>query len=148
MAQQCLIRVNSSQKMDTKLRNLIIIIAIALVAVGGLLYVLSLFGSKPTNPADPNKVEGFMTLQQLADRTKCLVPAEGSNLDDFAKCIKDSGAAFYGAFWCPHCKDQKALFGDSAQYLPYVECSTPDGNSELQVCADRGVTVYPTWKFK
>lgn len=68
-------------------------------------------------------------------------------LDTFATCIKDSGAKFYGAFWCPHCANQKAMFGSSAKLLPYIECSAPDGKSQLPVCNDAGVSGYPTWKF-
>ena len=67
--------------------------------------------------------------------------------DIFAQCIKDSGTTFYGAFWCPHCQAEKARFGVSAKYLPYVECSTPDGQGQNQVCTDAGVKSYPTWKF-
>ncbi len=66
--------------------------------------------------------------------------------DTFAQCISDSGAKFYGAFWCPHCQDQKALFDKSAK-LPYIECSTPDGKSQNAVCADLNITGYPTWIF-
>lgn len=65
----------------------------------------------------------------------------------FAQCLEESGATFYGAFWCPHCKDQKALFGSAVSALPYVECSTPDGNGQLEVCKAKGVTSYPTWSF-
>lgn len=68
-------------------------------------------------------------------------------LDSFATCLKDKGVLFYGAFWCSHCKAQKALFGNSVSKLPYVECSTPDGGSQLQVCTDKNVTSYPTWVF-
>jgi hypothetical protein len=67
--------------------------------------------------------------------------------DTFAACIKDAGATFYGAFWCPHCQAQKALFGKSAKKLPYIECSTPDGRSQLQVCIEKEVKTYPTWHF-
>jgi hypothetical protein len=74
-------------------------------------------------------------------------PGRPGRLDSFATCIKDSGAQFYGAFWCPHCQNQKAMFGSSAKLLPYIECSTPDGKSQLPVCTDAGVTGYPTWKF-
>ncbi len=75
-------------------------------------------------------------------------PASGSNkLDSFAQCIKDSGAIFYGAFWCPHCQAQKKLFGASAKLLPYVECSTPDGNGQLDQCKTKDVKSYPTWDF-
>ena len=69
------------------------------------------------------------------------------NLDAFAQCLKDKGAIFYGASWCPHCQAQKALFGDSEKLLPYVECSTPDGQSQTQVCADAKIEGYPTWVF-
>jgi len=71
-----------------------------------------------------------------------------SKYDGFAQCLKDSGAIFYGAFWCSHCQSQKKMFGSAAQYLPYVECSTPDSKGQLQICKDAEVVGYPTWVFK
>ncbi len=70
-----------------------------------------------------------------------------SNLDSFAQCLKDKGATFYGAFWCPHCQNQKKMFGSSAKLLPYVECSTPDGQGQTQICKDKKISGYPTWIF-
>lgn len=67
--------------------------------------------------------------------------------DGLAQCLKDKGAVFYGAFWCPHCQEQKKIFGNSAELLPYVECSNPDGKSQTQICIDKGVEQYPTWEF-
>jgi len=67
--------------------------------------------------------------------------------DGVAQCLKDKGAVFYGAFWCPHCQEQKKMFGNSAKLLPYVECSTPDGKNQTQVCIDKGIQSYPTWEF-
>jgi|SRR3989338_3507082 len=67
--------------------------------------------------------------------------------DDFALCLKDKGATFYGAFWCPHCQAQKKLFGTSAKLLPYVECSTADGGAQTKICIDNKITGYPTWEF-
>lgn len=69
-------------------------------------------------------------------------------LDGFAQCIKDKGAVFYGAFWCPHCQRQKAMFGGSEKLLPYVECSTADGKGQLPVCINKKIASYPTWEFK
>jgi glutaredoxin len=66
--------------------------------------------------------------------------------DEFAQCLGTAGAKFYGAYWCPHCADQKALFEKSAK-LPYVECSTPDGKSQTPVCIEEKIEGYPTWKF-
>lgn len=66
-----------------------------------------------------------------------------------AQCLKDSGAQFFGASWCPHCEAQKALFGTAAKLLPYVECSlgaTKPG--QAQICIDNKIEAYPTWKFK
>jgi len=70
-----------------------------------------------------------------------------SQYDSFATCIKDSGASFYGAFWCQHCREQKAMFGRSAKLLPYIECSTPDGQSQTAICKEKGISSYPTWIF-
>jgi len=68
-------------------------------------------------------------------------------LDEFAQCLKDRGAVFYGAFWCPHCQNQKAMFGKSQKLLLYVECSTQDGKDQLAVCQEKKITGYPTWEF-
>ncbi|MDY6769434.1 MAG: hypothetical protein SVU88_00510 [Candidatus Nanohaloarchaea archaeon] len=65
---------------------------------------------------------------------------------DFARCLSEENATFYGAYWCPHCNRQKALFGDAMQYVDYVECS-PDGKSapRAEVCNQKGISSYPTW---
>ena len=67
--------------------------------------------------------------------------------DAFTQCLKDKGAIFYGAFWCPHCQSQKKLFGSSVPLLPYIECSTADGNGQTQICKDKNIASYPTWDF-
>ncbi len=72
------------------------------------------------------------------------IPGE---LDSFASCLKDKGATFYGAFWCPHCQAQKKLFGRSVSKLPYVECSLPSGSGQTQLCIDKKIESYPTWNF-
>ena len=75
------------------------------------------------------------------------IKAQPGKLDTFAQCLKDTGVIFYGAFWCPHCQNTKAMFGNSAKLLPYVECSTPDGKGQLQICIDKEIKSYPTWTF-
>ncbi len=68
-------------------------------------------------------------------------------LNDLAACMGEKGVKMYGAFWCPHCNDQKALFGSSFSKIQYIECSTPDGKAQLQVCKDAQIEGYPTWEF-
>ncbi|MCR4328272.1 MAG: hypothetical protein NUV53_02015 [Patescibacteria group bacterium] len=74
-------------------------------------------------------------------------PAGRDDLDEFTQCLSDKGAIFYGAFWCQHCQNQKALFGQSVEKLPYVECSTSDARGRLAYCTERGIGAYPTWVF-
>jgi len=70
-----------------------------------------------------------------------------STLDNFAKCLKAKGAKMYGAWWCPHCADQKEMFGFAFQYVNYVECS-PEGQRIINdVCKQAGVKNFPTWQF-
>ena len=70
------------------------------------------------------------------------------NYDSFASCLTEKGAVMYGTFWCPHCKDQKDLFGDSFQYVNYVECSFPDGKTQTELCIKKEIESYPTWEFE
>ena len=68
--------------------------------------------------------------------------------DGFARCLSERGAKMYGAYWCPHCIDQKEKFGASFQYAPYVECGIKgDVHGVAQVCRDEGIKHYPTWQF-
>ena len=63
-----------------------------------------------------------------------------------AEHLSKSDAKFYGASWCPHCNEQKQLFGSSVKRIPYVECS-PGGPQapQAQVCKEKGIQSYPTW---
>lgn len=85
------------------------------------------------------------TSNNVEQTTGNLVPI--GNLDDFAKCITGKGAKMYGAYWCPHCENNKKLFGDSIQYVEYVECAV-EGQPQVQTeeCTDAGITGYPTWE--
>ena len=71
----------------------------------------------------------------------------GTRLGAFAKCLAAKPAKMYGAYWCPHCADQKEMFESSFQYVPYVECGVPGSRDEAQVCKDAGIKHFPTWEF-
>ena len=67
--------------------------------------------------------------------------------DGFAQCLTDKGAKMWGAWWCGHCADQKALFGKkSFGKINYIECSTSN-RQQTPYCDDNGVKGYPTWDF-
>ncbi len=76
--------------------------------------------------------------------------SEGSGshqYDELASCMSQKGVKFYGAFWCPHCAEQKKLFGASSKLLPYVECSTADTQGQTEACIAAKIESYPTWEF-
>ena len=63
-----------------------------------------------------------------------------------AEHLTEEGVLFYGASWCPHCQEQKRLFGASASRLPYIECSPAGPNApQSPSCSRAGVQSYPTW---
>jgi hypothetical protein len=67
--------------------------------------------------------------------------------DSFAQCLAAKQAKMYGLYWCPHCIEQKEMFGASFHYVPYVECAIK-GSSELAPeCKAAGVKLFPSWQF-
>ena len=65
--------------------------------------------------------------------------------------FREIGAKEYGAYWCPHCHDQKMLFGkEAAALIDYVECDPKGQNSRAQLCqaAAANVKGFPTWEIK
>ena len=74
------------------------------------------------------------------------VGPEDPTIRALAEHLTEQGVLFYGASWCPHCQEQKRLFGASADRLPYIECSPAGPNSpQLPSCSRAGVKSYPTW---
>ncbi len=71
----------------------------------------------------------------------------GNRLDGFAKCVAAKQVKMYGAYWCPHCAEQKEMFESSFQYVPYVECGVPGSREEAPLCKDAGIKHFPTWQF-
>ncbi|HNP60014.1 MAG TPA: vitamin K epoxide reductase family protein [Nitrospirales bacterium] len=71
---------------------------------------------------------------------------EDPQLQALAIHLNETGAKFYGAYWCPRCQEQKATFLSSAKRLPYVECSSGGRGSGLTApCFKADIKTYPTW---
>ncbi len=73
--------------------------------------------------------------------------AQSNDLDTFAKCLAEKKATMYGSFLCPHCDDQKKLFGSSFRYVPYVECSIRGSRQMTFPCMAAQIRFTPTWIF-
>lgn len=67
------------------------------------------------------------------------------DVKNLAQCLTDSGAKLYTAYWCGHCQNQKAMFGENLKYLTYLECDPGGENPDPQACAEAGIRAFPTW---
>lgn len=73
--------------------------------------------------------------------------ADQRSLDAFAKCLAGKNATVYGSFMCPHCDDQRKLFGPSFRYVPYIECSVRGSRQMTFPCVAAQIRYTPTWIF-
>jgi glutaredoxin len=54
----------------------------------------------------------------------------------------------YSAYWCPHCHEQKELFGKEATArLKIIECAADGRDSRKELCEARGIQGFPTWEI-
>jgi hypothetical protein len=72
---------------------------------------------------------------------------KAKRLQVFAQCLTAKQARMYGLFWCPHCEDQKQMFGPSFQYVSYIECGVKGSHEETESCTQAGIKHFPTWEF-
>ncbi len=65
-----------------------------------------------------------------------------------AEHLTAKGIVMYSAWWCPHCHEQKQLFGKEATArLTVIECA-PDGrNSQKELCDTKAIEGFPSWEI-
>ena len=57
-----------------------------------------------------------------------------------AQCLTENGFSMYGADWCPHCQEQKRMFGTAFEDINYVNCEL-----DRQQCQEANVQGIPMW---
>lgn len=72
--------------------------------------------------------------------------AQTVDLTPFAQCLTNNGAVMYGAFWCPHCLDQKKMFGPAWSQIKFVECDPRGQNANPELCEQHNIKGFPTWE--
>merc|ERR1712176_626822 len=118
--------------------------------------ILSIFGiGLKTNAAPPFAVMmeelGYFPVTNKSNQTVYVpsrVKRSSSNQAvDFAEYLNSKNAVMYGAFWCPHCRNQKEILGREAfSKITYVECDKRGINSHATLCALENISGFPTWK--
>ncbi len=107
------------------------------VLLGGLIWISALdpnssYAASNGNVGSPPIVRSFSGPSQVS----------------LAKHLTEVGAVMYSAYWCPHCHDQKELFGKEAvEELVVVECALDGINSQHALCNEKGITGFPAWEI-
>jgi len=74
----------------------------------------------------------------------------GSAEIELARYLAQIGAIEYIAWWCPHCHEQKELFGKEAySEIKHIDCD-PQGKDDPRpdLCKKAGIQGFPTWEIK
>ena len=112
------------------------IVAIS-VLLGGLIW--------STN-VDPSNATDISTSMEKLSPT--ITTTSSTQKVKFAKYLKDKNIVMYSAYWCPHCHDQKQLFGKQAvKELNIVECAKDGKNNKYEICQAKGIDGFPSWEI-
>lgn len=110
---------------------------------------VSVISTDLMGPTDTRAEITSFTTSATQSNLTTVTSAEGEPAPDlvqFAKDLETAGVIFFGANWCPACTEQKQLFQDGGNDLPFVEVTNPD-RSIAQIGIDNNITAYPTWVF-
>jgi len=85
---------------------------------------------------DRSNLEGNITnpLVKPTDRDR-------ESIDRLAKCLTEKGIIMYGRDSCPHCQDQKKVFGSSFSLVNYIDCVETPGKCLAEI------KWIPAWVF-
>ncbi len=106
------------------------------VLLGGLIW---------SSSVEKSKVE----INNISEGLPPLVETKSSpDKINLARHLNSIGAKMYNAYWCPHCHDQKEMFGNEAvKELNLIECAKDGKNSQKELCDQKGITGFPSWEI-
>ncbi len=106
------------------------------VLIAGLIWSSSV---DPSAKEISNKIEGMPPAVMAVSSTEKI---------KFAEHLTKEGAVMYNAYWCPHCHDQKEMFGrEASEKLNLVECASDGFNNKRELCEAKGITGFPSWEI-
>ncbi len=108
-----------------------------IVLLGGLIW---------SNQVDPSKASEIIN---PSEKSAPLITTKSSKQKiDFAKFLNENKIIMYSAYWCPHCHDQKQLFGKkAAEELTIIECAKDGIDNQYELCSQKGIEGFPSWEI-
>ena len=107
------------------------------VLIGGFIWSNNVDPSNASNISkDLEKVSPLITTSSTPQKVK------------FAKFLNENDIKMYSAYWCPHCHDQKQLFGKEAvKELTIFECAKDGKNNNYEFCITKDIKGFPSWEI-
>lgn len=127
-----------------------------LVFTGFIVAMVTLVGTLAvySNVNNPSLAGGQTPIPQTTTQpnyqkgTWEITTASGAAEIALAEHLSAVDAKKYGAFWCPHCYEQKQLFGKEAfKKVNYIECAVVDSKTQAPECTAAKIESYPTWEI-
>ena len=108
-----------------------------IVLLGGLIW---------SNQVDPSKASEIIN---PSEKSAPLITTKSSKQKiDFANFLNENKVIMYSAYWCPHCHDQKQLFGKkAAEELTIIECAKDGIDNQYELCSQKGIEGFPSWEI-
>ncbi len=107
--------------------------------------IILLAGLIWSSSIDPSRNETSKDMQGMPPAVIAISSPEKIKL---AEHLTKEGAVMYNAYWCPHCHDQKEMFGKKAsEKLNLVECAKDGFNNKRELCEAKGITGFPSWEI-
>ncbi len=107
------------------------------VLIGGLIW---------SNNVDPSNA---IDISNSTENVSPIITTSSSTQKvKFAKFLSENNFKMYSAYWCPHCHDQKQLFGVKAvKELTVIECAQDGKDNQYQLCRDKEIEGFPSWEI-
>ena len=107
------------------------------VLIGGLIW---------SNNVDPsNAIDTFNNTEKISP---AITTTSSPQKVKFAQFLTENNIKMYSAYWCPHCHDQKQLFGKKAvKELSIIECAQDGKDNQYKLCREKQIEGFPSWEI-
>ena len=112
-------------------------IVVLTVLIGGLIW---------SNYVDPSKTNDISNTSEKV--SPAITTSSSPQKIQFAKFLSENNIKMFSAYWCPHCHDQKQLFGKKAvKELSIIECAQDGKDNQYKLCREKQIEGFPSWEI-
>ncbi|MBH8576392.1 vitamin K epoxide reductase family protein [Nostocaceae cyanobacterium CENA369] len=126
-------------------------IIVGMVTLIGTLGIYSGVNQSGVTPGTSGKPEEISFVPQTNPNPEFgweITTTSGQAEIELARHLVKIGAKEYVAYWCPHCHEQKLLFGKEAYQIiesVKVECAGDSPKGKPDLCKAANIQSFPTW---